>query len=438
VLYHLLKGDLPFDMGDKLGVAEDPDRVRMQEAGGTFSRFALLGLIAIGMLGAAALLAYLGIKLLLASVLALLLLLFAPAMLLAPAFGESGRATFIAWAKRLVGALAAKLVYAVFLAVVLAAAAMLRRLDVGWFGTWLLQIAFWWGVLIKRHELIGFVSIRSNADTHRGGIASSLAHGYYAMQMGRTVRQAAGRVMHRPAQAAHAVAEHRREARGARADESAQEAVAAFDSDGRRALGSEHQRARVAADERQQVQRELRALDRRLTAFDEEHAGARAANRPIPLPSADQAAMLRQRRGLLERLGSPELRGAEQVVAHAEHNRAPTGDAITARDLTAYRRRRAADLAADLPVDHERHVRAAGIDPAELASAVPARRQELLDHVGRHLERERTLLEAIGPDDQPGRELRVDPSSYRARRAQRITRERQERRFKRPGSRASR
>src|SRR5207248_2077228 len=74
-------------------VAKDPDRAAMQEAGGTFARFALLALIAVGITGAVALLAYLGIRLLLAAVLALLLLLFAPAMLLAPAFGESGRAT---------------------------------------------------------------------------------------------------------------------------------------------------------------------------------------------------------------------------------------------------------------------------------------------------------------------------------------------------------
>ena len=100
----------------------------------------------------------LGVRLLLAAVMALLLLLFAPAVLLAPAFGESGRATFVAWAQRLLGALVAKLIYALLLAVVLAAAATIRSLDVGWFGTWLLQIAFWWGVLLKRHELIGWVS----------------------------------------------------------------------------------------------------------------------------------------------------------------------------------------------------------------------------------------------------------------------------------------
>jgi hypothetical protein len=47
---------------------------------------------------------------------------------LAPAFGESGRATFLAWAKRLVAALAAKLICRSLLAVVLAASTTLTKL----------------------------------------------------------------------------------------------------------------------------------------------------------------------------------------------------------------------------------------------------------------------------------------------------------------------
>jgi hypothetical protein len=432
--YHVLKGDLPFALSDKLGVAKDPGRVRMQEASGTFSRFAILGLIAIGMLGAVALLAYLGIKLLLASVLALLLLLFAPAMLLAPAFGEAGRATFIAWGRRLLGALATKLVYALFLAVVLTAAATMQRLDVGWFGTWLLQIAFWWGVLIKRHELIGFVSINPGDHGRRSGLVSSLAQGYYAMQMGRTMRAAAGRMMHRPARAAQAIADRHRAARDVRAGAATREAIDTFDSDGRRVLEGEQERARVGAAARQQAGRELRVVDRRLTAFDEDHAAARAAGRPVPLPNGEQAALLRQRRALLERLHSPELRGADQLVSHAERNRAQTGEAVSARDLAAYRRRRAADLAGDLPLDHERHLRAANVDPSELAAAEPARRRELLDYVGRHLDRERRLLEAIGPEElSGGPELRFDPAAYRTRRAERLARRTREQRFERTG-----
>lgn len=427
-LYGLASGEGLFAHGD----AADPARVRLQEAGGTFSRLAILGLVSVGLLGASALLAYLGIRLLLASVLALLLLLFTPAMLLAPAFGESGRATFVAWGKRLVGALAAKLIYALFLAIVLAGAATLRRLDIGWFGTWLLQIAFWWGVLLKRHELIGYVSVKPQGAGTRGGMVSSLAHGYYAMQMGRSVRAAAQRFTRPPGRAAHAVVDRGRQLRDNRSAQQAASAAEEYDALGRAALEGEHQHAAALTAGRRQAERQLRVIDRRLTGFDEQHAAARAAGRATPLPNADQAALLRQRRALLEQVAAPDARHAEQQLAHAERNRAQTGDPITSRDLQAYRQRRARELAADLPLDDDRHVRAAGLDPSELASAAPQRREELLATVGRHVERERELLRRLPTDaDGPAvRELRVDPASARRTAAQR--RERFARRPRQP------
>lgn len=415
LLFTMLEGEGLFAKG---GVA-DPSRVRLQKAGGTFSRLAILALVAVGLLGASALLAYLGIRLLLASVLALLLLLFTPAMLLAPAFGESGRATFVAWGKRLVNALATKLIYALFLAIVLAGAAILRRLDIGWFGTWLLQIAFWWGVLLKRHELIGYVSVKPQGGDTRGGMVSSLAHGYYAMQMGRSVRAAAQRFTRPPARAAHAVATRGRQLRDDHVARGAQSAGEEFDAMGRAALEGVQQRATSVVSAKRQAERQLRVIDRRLTGFDEHHAAARAAGRPTPLPNGDQAALLRQRRVLLEQVAAPEARQAEQQLAHAERNRAQTGEPITSRDLAAYRQRRARELAADLPLDDHRHVRAAGLDPAELASANPARREELLAAVGRHVDRERDLLDRLPAAESHQRELRVDPTAARARAAQR-------------------
>ena len=67
----------------------------LQEKDGTFTRLALLFLVALGLLGAICLLLYLAVRLVLAGLLALLLLLLAPAMLLAPAFGDSGREAFV-------------------------------------------------------------------------------------------------------------------------------------------------------------------------------------------------------------------------------------------------------------------------------------------------------------------------------------------------------
>jgi hypothetical protein len=406
--FQLLKGDA-FYAKDH----EDPARVRLQEASGTFTRFAILGLVAVGLLGACALLAYLGIRLLLASVLALMLLLFAPAMLLAPAFGESGRATFIAWGKRLVGTLAAKLAYALFLAVVLTGAAMLRRLDVGWFGTWLLQIAFWWGVLFKRHELIGFVSVKSQPE-RSVGMASSLAHAYYAMQFGRSARSAAAGLAHKPARAASALAAGGRKVRGAHGAKAAATAAEEFDGISRTALEAQYEQAATLVAGRRQAQRELRVIDRRLTGYDEQHAAARAAGRSVPLPNGDQASLLRKRRELLDTLAAPEGRAAEQTLAHTERNRAQTGEAVTNADLSAYRRRRAQDLASNLPTDDDRHVRAAGVDPAVLRAATPEKRDELLAKVDRHLARERSLLERLPAEPDQQRELRIDPDRARA------------------------
>lgn len=136
----------------------NPERVRLQEADGTFERIGLLGLVAIGLLGAIALLLYLAIRLMLAAISTLILLLAAPFMLVVPAFGDAGRNAFVTWLKRLAGAIAAKLVYALFLAVVILIAGIIAGLDgIGWYPKWMLLILFWWGVLIKRNDIVGFV-----------------------------------------------------------------------------------------------------------------------------------------------------------------------------------------------------------------------------------------------------------------------------------------
>lgn len=432
-------GDLSSHLPDgvKGMVAKDPPRAAMQEAGGTFTRFALLALIALGVLGAVALLAYLGIRLLLASVLALLLLLFTPAVLLAPAFGESGRATFIAWAKRLAGAIAAKLVYALFLAVVLTAAAALRRLDIGWFGTWLLQIAFWWGVLLKRHELIGFVSVPGNLQHQgRSGLGSVLTQAYYGMQVGRlatrTAQHAAGRsgaLVGAAKRRSAGTREHRVAAAGQLAGEQ-------LDEDGRRVLAGRQELASTAMAERGQLERELRVVDRRLAGFDETHAGARANAMPSPLPTTDQAALVRRRRELLDRLSSPDMRSAAQVILHADRNRAQTGQPVTPRDLATYRSQRAADHAAGLAIDDERHLRAAGIDPQEYRGSQGEARADMSRSVERFLKRERQLLAATAtaaPDPRHAG-LRIDPDDFRTKVAARRATARRQRRADRLGS----
>jgi hypothetical protein len=123
--------------------------------GGTWPRVGGLLLIAIGLVGMMLLLGYIAARLLLAAVLSVLYLLLAPAVVLAPAFGEAGRAIFRSWAIRLFGAVLSKLIFAFVLGAVLAATSILEALtSLGWWAQWLLTASFWWGAFLKRNDVL--------------------------------------------------------------------------------------------------------------------------------------------------------------------------------------------------------------------------------------------------------------------------------------------
>ncbi len=131
-------------------------QAEFRAAGGTWARVGGLLLIVTGLSGMLLLLGFIAVRLLAAAVLSLLCVLIAPAMVLAPALGEAGRAAFRGWAGQLLGALVAKLVFAFLLGVVLAAAAVLAGLDaLGWWTQWLLSASFWWCAFARRHALLG-------------------------------------------------------------------------------------------------------------------------------------------------------------------------------------------------------------------------------------------------------------------------------------------
>jgi hypothetical protein len=342
-------------------VKKAPERARMQESGGTFPRLALLGMTTIGMAGAIALYAYLGLRLLLSAAMSLLLLLVAPAMLIAPAFGDSGRATFLAWIKRLIGALVAKLLYAIFLAVVLAATGVFTRLDIGWFGTWLLLAAFWWGVFVKRHELIAFVSAGAPRPPDRS-VQETLGRGYYAWQVGRAVRQIGGRGLQAPRGAVAAATTTVGERRAARASAVTALATERLDAAAHAAHAETETGARRELSRETALRRELRAVDRKLQGFDEQVATARARDAESPKPSKDQQALLRHRSRVQAALESDEVRRAPDIVRSADRNRAYTGRALSDRDL---QHRRAAALASDDPRTRELAQAASGDSAAQ-------------------------------------------------------------------------
>jgi hypothetical protein len=157
--------------------------------GGTWSRVGGLILIVAGLLGMLALLGFLALRLLAAAIFSLLYLLLAPAMVLAPAFGDGGRALFRRWSGQLLGSVAAKLVYSFLLGVVLAVLGLLSSLgQLGWWTQWLLMSTLWWGAFLRRHQALGLTGAvvsgtrvnpasaarRSSATLHaRGSLAAA-------------------------------------------------------------------------------------------------------------------------------------------------------------------------------------------------------------------------------------------------------------------------
>jgi hypothetical protein len=124
---------------------------------GTCSRVIGLFLIWMGALGMLLLLGYFALHLLTAALIGLFFLLLAPAAVLAPTLGDGGRSAFRAWMLKLMGAVVAKLTYSFLLGVVLMMMRLLLSLSIlGWWEQWLLISAFWWGVFLKRHEVLGW------------------------------------------------------------------------------------------------------------------------------------------------------------------------------------------------------------------------------------------------------------------------------------------
>jgi hypothetical protein len=122
---------------------------------GTWPRVAGLVLIVAGVLGMLLLLGFLALRLLAAAVISLLYLMLAPAVVLAPALGDGGRAVFRGWASQLLGAVLSKLLFSFLLGAILAVLNVLESLEgLGWWTQWLLMSSFWWGAYLHRHRAL--------------------------------------------------------------------------------------------------------------------------------------------------------------------------------------------------------------------------------------------------------------------------------------------
>lgn len=380
-----------------LYVRKSPERMRMQEKGGTFSRLALLAVIAVGIGGAVCLLAYVGARLLMASIMSMVLILLAPAMLLAPAFGDSGRATFLAWLKRLAGALVAKFIYSLLLAIILISSAALTEVPVGWFGTWLLQCVFWWGLFAKRQEMIGFVSAAAgqvDTDRDRGGLG--IARMYYSGRAATAVaRGGKNAVTHVPNKLRDKVAGHQRELDKAQPAAVRETAQSHLNTTADHVRHGELQDARRTVAHKRGLEDELRATGKQLDSYDQNVARERAAGRTPRPPSAQEAQLLAQRQRLQAQIDSQPIRQAQAMVNAADQNIARTGAALTDTDRDGWREQRRHDIAHGLPVDHARNLRAAGVDPQHYQTASPAEQQQLRDRSRQAIERDQARLQAV-------------------------------------------
>ena len=138
----------------RLGVADKPATDAM-EAGGQYQRLLLALLVFVGELGAFCLLGSLSVGIILAQILLLLLLAFAPVALVAAVIPGRGHAFFKGWLEKLAGYLLRKAAYSLILAILLAVNGALASAtsQLGWLMSFGLQALFFWAVFLQRKSL---------------------------------------------------------------------------------------------------------------------------------------------------------------------------------------------------------------------------------------------------------------------------------------------
>jgi len=301
--------------------------------GGTWPRLGGLLLIAGGLLGMLLLLGFVAVRLLAAAVLSLLYLLLAPAMVLAPAFGDGGRALFRKWAAQLLGAAVSKLVFSFLLGAVLAVLAILSDLDaLGWWTQWLLMSAFWWGAYTRRHQALGAAggvfADRGSAGAHvqRRSLVRRMSEVLETPRKGiAAARWAKGRLEKEAPEVQ----------RRKRAQVGRERARAGSDEQVMRALESEQRDAGTRAEAAPEIQARLAGERARLERLERERAAALAGG------DTRRAAELGHRgvrvRGEIER-EREALSAAQRVLREGEQAQRRTGEAHSRERRDAHER----------------------------------------------------------------------------------------------------
>jgi len=169
-----------------LGPADTPASEAMGK-GGQYQRLLLAFVILLGEVGAYLLLGALAVGVILAQILLLALLAFAPVALLVGIFPGRGHEFFRKWLGKLVGYLARKVVYSMILAVVLAVCSALDNAtsNLGWLLAFSLQAAFLWTIFVQRKKLTDDLLSATVGSHHEDG--NRLANLYFASRLARMV-----------------------------------------------------------------------------------------------------------------------------------------------------------------------------------------------------------------------------------------------------------
>ncbi len=169
-----------------LGAADEPAAEAMGK-GGQYQRLLLAIVILGGEIGAFLLLGALALGVILAQILLLLLLAFAPVALVVAVFPGRGHDFFRAWLGKLASYLARKVIYSLILAVILAVCQALADAtsNLGWLLAFALQAAFLWAVFLQRNKLASDL-LAATTGSHAGTDgASRLQSLYYTTRLSR-------------------------------------------------------------------------------------------------------------------------------------------------------------------------------------------------------------------------------------------------------------
>lgn len=170
----LRKGELPFPStsqftGYQVSKADSP-AVDIQQAGGAYQRLTFVAIVFVGTLGAVALLGFLALAVILAQVVALVLLGFAPVALVIGIFPGAGHAFFRGWLTKLATAIFIKALYSLVIAIVVAVSAALAAStgSLGFLFAFGLQATFFWAIFLYRKQITAQLVSATTGGTSQG------------------------------------------------------------------------------------------------------------------------------------------------------------------------------------------------------------------------------------------------------------------------------